>query len=561
MDNQGNLIKFDNKTKEIFAIDSSDNWEALNIFQIDKILATGISENLDNIVNQRIDFKRNNISCTNRFGKFYNLNILCKNYNDHQDSENIIIGFVEDISQKKITNEVTDCNGLQILSEVASALSSANELEQILNVILTSATASQGLSFNRAFLMMYDADSKILKGHLAVGPSSAEEAGNIWNELESMRLSLPELFENDYKPKDYSNKKLTALIKNLNIDLNRKSLIKDACLNKEWINLGEINNYDDITRELTEILDTNKIAIVPMVSKNKLTGLLVADNYITGEEISDSSIQLLQILANQGAVALERANLYREQIEKTKQLEKMNRLIEESQEQMIKIEKMSVIGELTASIAHELRNPLTIVGGFAGLMLKDSNNDDQREYLNIISSEIKRAEEVLSDVLDFHKASKNESKNILFNKFVSNTLDLVLSRQKQTGIKLPLSLDSQKPLIYGNYDQLSHAFYQCFRLIVEDLMPMAKAEARIEQKDNTASLIIRLTANEENRKYILKTLKQIFSESKASLRLTILVATESIKSHGGNLGLSFDKDNNPSLYIDLPLVEEKKYDS
>ncbi|MCK4574578.1 MAG: histidine kinase, partial [candidate division Zixibacteria bacterium] len=123
-------------------------------------------------------------------------------------------------------------------------------------------------------------------------------------------------------------------------------------------------------------------------------GLLAADNLITSRPISDNDVRLLQIFANQAAVAMERASLYEEQKTRAIQLERMNRRLAESQDQIVKIEKMSVIGELTASIAHELRNPLTIIGGFANLMLNAGVTDEQREYLNIIASETRRSEAV-----------------------------------------------------------------------------------------------------------------------------------------------------------------------
>ena len=255
---------------------------------------------------------------------------------------------------------------------------------------------------------------------------------------------------------------------------------------------------------------------------------------------------------------MERAALYQEQKERNIQLEKMNTLIAESQEHLIKIEKMSVIGELTSSIAHELRNPLTIVGGFAGLMLKLNVTDEQLEYLNIITNEIKRAEAVLDQVLDFSKASKSDSKEIDFNILIENTMKLAISRQNYPDYKFPLSLEPIPLNIYGNYDQLSHAFYQFLRLIFDELIPSVRPEARVARNDTNAVLYIKLIPEIDNRDYLLKSLKQIFTTSKASQRLSILVAGEAIKFHGGNYGLSFDKEQNPTIYIEVPMVKEDR---
>jgi len=73
------------------------------------------------------------------------------------------------------TNRIqeSDCAlRMQILSDVAAALSSSLDLDKILEVILTGATASQGLGFNRAFLFLYHAEENRLVGQMAVGPSA-----------------------------------------------------------------------------------------------------------------------------------------------------------------------------------------------------------------------------------------------------------------------------------------------------------------------------------------------------------------------------------------------------
>jgi signal transduction histidine kinase len=322
------------------------------------------------------------------------------------------------------------------------------------------------------------------------------------------------------------------------------------------LNLTLSEDVDSVTASLAEKLGTDKLALVPMVSKGHLLGLLAADNKITGHPISDEAVQLLQVLANQAAVAMERARLYEVQRERRCELERINKLLAESQNQIIKFEKMSVIGELTSAIAHELRNPLTVVGGFANLMLKSELPDENREYLNIITAEIKRAESVLHQVLDFSQASKGDNQKIDFSRLVQRSMELMKGRFSGRELPMFLSLANPPLMVFGNYDQLAHAVYQLLKFVAEDIIPPGDVEVRTELKDDRAVMFVKIRCQENDSEKIRKTMQRTFSQSRTSQHLTILVAGETVRYHGGNLGVINSDESMPSLYIELPLMKE-----
>ncbi len=546
--------------RDIFALDEGAEWEEYHISNVDRMLATGIAARLEDLFRSGAMFTRKNLSCTNKNGRFMVLDLTCLplSSTEENDEEAELLGIVIDGTATQSTTDDMERvrHQLRILSEVAAALSSSSELGQILKIILTGATASQGLGFNRAFLFLYDESSNTLRGHLAVGPASAEEAGQIWASLDSMRLSLSELLDAHQNNASPDSETLTQLIKDLTIALSANSLVREVCQSGSWVNLEQVQEIDETTAIITRRLNTSQVALVPMVSKGKLMGLVAADNYITRRPISDEAVQLLQTLANQAAVAMERAKLYDVERERAQQLEQMNIQLAESQDQLIKIEKMSVIGELTSAVAHELRNPLTIIGGFANLLLKSNLDEEQREYLTIISSEIKRTESVVDHVLDFSRASKQENQTIELSELVKQSVELLQGRMLKRDVTMTLSLTHDPLPVYGNYDQLSHALYQTLKLVVEEVIPPGTAQVRTERKGEKALVLVNIVCPEETRPRTMKALQQIFTENKASQRLTVLVAMETIKYHGGDYGLACGSDGQPFLYLELPCQKE-----
>lgn len=241
-----------------------------------------------------------------------------------------------------------------ILAEVSSALSSSYALSQILQVILTGATASQGVGFNRCFLFLYDEKQDELRGHMAVGPSSVEEANRIWQQLENQPTSFGELLAERQTGNEQQVDPITRRIEGMTISLAEPGLVRTICAEHASVNLEETTERDSGTVALLERLGTASAAIIPMTANGKLMGLLIADNQITGRKISDRDVRLLHMLANQAAVAMERAKLYESQLERVDELFMMNQLLADSQEQLVTTEKMSFVGELTSAVAGEL---------------------------------------------------------------------------------------------------------------------------------------------------------------------------------------------------------------
>jgi signal transduction histidine kinase len=102
------------------------------------------------------------------------------------------------------------------------------------------------------------------------------------------------------------------------------------------------------------------------------------------------------------AFAIERASLYdRLQIELNRVTEAGSKL-KEQQELIVRMEKMALVGRITSSVAHSIRNPLMVIGGFARSMLRTTPaTDPKRDFIESIVSEARQLEGVLDEVLNY----------------------------------------------------------------------------------------------------------------------------------------------------------------
>lgn len=548
------LIEYLNgEAARIIGFDENDNVSECSLQDIESVINGGLMGAFASVLDGGT-FRKYEHRCTNRRGHFAVLNLFCSPYRGDDGKAVGALGIIQDITdsfRQKAELEEVNCE-LSIMGQVSEALSTTDTLDKILKIILTGVTANQGLGFNRAFLFLANEEEQMLEGKIAVGPRNPEEAGQVWARLAGQQQTLTELL-NDYLEREgNSSFTLSSLISDWKMPLESTSIFSQVVKEARGINVFADSGLSPESEEILRRLDTRNLAVAPIISKGRRLGLIAADNQITGKAIVDSDLQLLQTFANQSAVAIERSQLHDKLVEHAARLEEKNRQLADSQEQMIRVEKMSVIGELTSSIAHELRNPLTVIGGFANLMLTAGGNDANSEYLNIILSEAKRAEVVLHQVLDFSRASRTGAREIDVNLLVSQTHELLLSRIC-CHLKPPaLSLSDQKLTVWGNPDQLQHALYQFMDLTLEELTGECTVEFSTELIDNIVRLTIGFSCSDSGRARVAETLKLFFGSSTGNQKLSMIVAGETIKYHGGSFGVEGTAENMPKIYIELP---------
>jgi len=143
-------------------------------------------------------------------------------------------------------------------------------------------------------------------------------------------------------------------------------------------------------------------------------------------------------------------------------LEKI-RIIDELYEHIVQSGKCKAIEEHTAEVAHELRQPLAIVGGFARRMVRQLESGEQldlqrqKQYANVIISEICRLERILDRLIDFTKRDKLRLRRINPNDLIEYIIGITEPRIRDKEIKLRINLGNELgevPLDPGRFQQL-----------------------------------------------------------------------------------------------------------
>lgn len=363
---------------------------------------------------------------------------------------------------------------IRFLHELSTVLQTSMDLDEVLSVAMTAITAGKGFGMNRAFLLMCDKDEKYLRGYLGVGPRSYEEAWHIWQEVEQTNLTLKEMAHSFRKNKLFSEKvKFQDILERLTVPLaDQEHILTRALYEKRPILVVEAFNNPLVTPEFAGILGVDSFLIMPLISGNRKIGVLIADNFITRRAITHQDIQSIETFAFPVAFALVRASLYEQLQDEIEKITLANHKLQEQQELIVKMEKMALVGRITSSIAHSIRNPLMVIGGFARSLLKSIEVDDpKKEYLSSIIQEARQLEDVLVEILNYSDSLYPVKDRWDLNQLVEDSCSELQEQFASAGCVCRLELADGLPAVLVDYKQISYCVRTLLATSLENRAP------------------------------------------------------------------------------------------
>ncbi|MDD4923474.1 MAG: [Fe-Fe] hydrogenase large subunit C-terminal domain-containing protein [Dehalococcoidales bacterium] len=148
--------------------------------------------------------------------------------------------------------------------------------------------------------------------------------------------------------------------------------------------------------------------------------------------------------------------------------------LQETQEELIQAEKLTSLGQLAASVAHEINNPLSGVLVYTQLIAKRLKNDQfskdtTLDYLNKMETELHRSTKLVRSLLDFSRQSVPKFAEVNINDIVERSYDLGIHSTELQFIKINKEMSSDLPVIIADADQIQQV---CTNLIINAIHAM-----------------------------------------------------------------------------------------
>ena len=223
--------------------------------------------------------------------------------------------------------------------------------------------------------------------------------------------------------------------------------------------------------------------------------------------------------------------------------------LRETEKMLRKTEKLSVVGELAASVAHEIRNPLTSIKGFIQLLKDDS--DTREDYFNIMLNELDRINMIVSELLVLAKPQELQLTQQNLHQLMTEVAVLIEPQAHLSGTALYISRNPHLPTISCEANQLKQVFIN----IIKNSIEASATKINVEFIINNSSILVRITDDgvgiTQSR---IKHLGEPFYSSKEKgTGLGLTITYRIIEAHKGSVHIHSEIEKGTIVEITLPI--------
>ncbi len=566
-------------------------------------------------------------------------------------------GIARDISEKKSVEKelIRRSQELSRLFFISSAMRGTLELDKLLRMVLVAVTMSDGMGFNRAILFLVDEDKRMVRGAMGVGPASPEEAWRVWDELSLQRKTLEDIMQEVIANPVAKDTFFDRLSMGIELSLEQDSILTRAVKEKRPFNVTSIKDEPLSDAVLIQQLGTQAYAIVPLVSRDRVIGIIWVDNYFNRKQISDEDMKFLASFSNHVASAIENARLFEKVKMAEQQLENIfesisdmvyfnskdyeilsiNRAVSNKlglppsqivgkkcyevfhgtkepytkcphhktvttkkayveelddphmggtfltssspifdlngefmgsvhvvrditemkslQQKLVMTEKMAALGEVAAKVAHEIRNPLVSVGGFAKRLEKKLEGNLQ-EYAGIIVKEVERLEGILREILGFVKEVRLAREMVDLNSLLDEVITLMHSGMDEKRIQVSKDYRLRAD-VFVDPNRVKEALVNIISNAIQSITGSGTISIRTYASGSSAVVEVSDTGRgipESDREFIFN---PFFTTKASGTGLGLAITHRIVQEHGGAIEVESEVDKGSLFKVYIPLKE------
>lgn len=286
---------------------------------------------------------------------------------------------------------------------------------------------------------------------------------------------------------------------------------------------------------------------VPLIFAGEAIGALSVYSGLP-YKFSDEEIRILSALAELSAIAIEKARLYERVVD--------------VEEQLRQNEKLSALGLLAAEVAHEIRNPLTVMKMlYHSLDLKFPNTDPRSKDAQILGEKIEHLNKIVDQILTFARTTEPDFSPVNLNELIEELGLLVRHKLRNQNIHFVHKLDPQLPSVMADATQLEQAFLNLI-LNAAEAMPASgtltvisrKLPADDGGKHTHVAVEFKDTGEGMTEEQRRRAFTSVLSTTKAKgTGLGLAIVGRVVETHRGELKIKSRRGHGTTISVILPL--------
>lgn len=242
-------------------------------------------------------------------------------------------------------------------------------------------------------------------------------------------------------------------------------------------------------------------------------------------------------------------------MERNRQLAEMYQRLQQAQMQLVQSEKLAAVGQLTAGIVHDVKNPLAVIKGMAEELLEDSNGRPEvEEAVQVIRDNAARANAIVTDLLKFARQSTPQLTQRDLRETVEGSLRLTGYLLRKGGVRVEQKIpDREVPIVY-DAQQVEQVLINLIQNAVQAMPKGGKLEVELRHRDGGAEIRVRDTGTGIPADVLPKIFDPFFTTKPEGqgTGMGLSVSYGIIARHGGQIEVESQVDEGTTFVIRLP---------
>lgn len=227
------------------------------------------------------------------------------------------------------------------------------------------------------------------------------------------------------------------------------------------------------------------------------------------------------------------------------------------EEKLLRAEKLAAIGELAASVGHDLRNPLTGISGavyYLKMKLASKMDRRSREMLDLIEGDVEYSNKIVNDLLDFSREIHLQRTRVSVKSMIDETL---------AKIKIPkkveiLDLTGNLPQVLVDADQIKRVFENLVKNAIEAMPKGGKLEIKSKRVNGILKITFQDTGTGISPRNSQRLFTPLFTTKAKGVGLGLAICKRMIDAHGGTINVESKEEIGTCVTVTIPIGKEKQ---
>jgi PAS domain S-box-containing protein len=337
--------------------------------------------------------------------------------------------------------------------------------------------------------------------------------------------------------------------------------------------LDDATTYTGVPSQLSlkEMVDWHPqdMLYAPLLTpEGRIVGVISMDDPIDGRKPTKENLIPLELFLHQAAITIENAQLIEGLREARKELEtyagqlqqkveERTRELKKSEEQLLKAQRLAVIGEVAGMVGHDLRNPLTSIAGaeyYLKKRLGSEANNKMNEMLELIEKNIAYSNKIINDLLDYSREIELEQTQSNPKSIIKDALSIV---QIPKNIRV-IDLTENKPKIRVDAEKIRRIFVNIIKNAIEAMPKGGVLRIKSTKSNRNLEITVSDTGVGMSKETLAKLWTPLFTTKAKGMGFGLSICKRLVEAHGGSISVDSTRGKGTTITVTFPIEPRVK---